>query len=137
MRTREEDRAPKHDATHFVCGPYEGWFRACLGVKIPRFSHRKNVCLITLLLRICAIEQTCGKGRQDEKVYCQLGLCRLMGNPIAFAAVDALSQNKEFSPSEIAHAVGRSVSRVSHVLASLRLAEVVAMTLTGDRRATA
>ena len=37
----------------------------------------------------------------------------------------ALSQNKELSPSEIARAVGRSVSRVSHVLASLRLAEVV------------
>lgn len=61
----------------------------------------------------------------DEKVYRQSRLCRLMGNPIAFAVVDALSQNKELTPSEIAHAVGRSVSRVSHVLASLRLAEVV------------
>jgi DNA-binding transcriptional ArsR family regulator len=61
----------------------------------------------------------------DEKVYRQSRLCRLMGNPIAFAVVDALSQNKELTPSEIARAVGRSVSRVSHVLASLRLAEVV------------
>jgi DNA-binding transcriptional ArsR family regulator len=61
----------------------------------------------------------------DEKVYRQSRLCRLLGNPISFAVVDALSQTKELSPSEIARAVGRSVSRVSHVLASLRLAEVV------------
>src|SRR5688500_3008423 len=61
----------------------------------------------------------------DEKVYRQSRLCRLMGNPIAFAVVDALSQSKELTPSEIARAVGRSVSRVSHVLASLRLAAVV------------
>jgi DNA-binding transcriptional ArsR family regulator len=61
----------------------------------------------------------------DEKVYRQSRLCRLMGNPIAFAVVDALSQSKELTPSEIARTIGRSVSRVSHVLASLRLAEVV------------
>ena len=61
----------------------------------------------------------------EEKVYRQSRLCRLMGNPIAFAIVNALSQNQELSPSEIARAVGRSVSRVSHVLAALRLAEVV------------
>ena len=51
----------------------------------------------------------------EEKDYRQSRLCRLMGNPIACAVVNALSQNKE-SPSEIARAVGRSVSRVSHVL---------------------
>ena len=61
----------------------------------------------------------------DEKVYRQSRLCRLLGNPISFAVVDALSQTRELSPSEIARAVGRSVSRVSHVLAALRLAEVV------------
>jgi DNA-binding transcriptional ArsR family regulator len=61
----------------------------------------------------------------DEQVYRQSRLCRLLGNPISFAVVDALSQTKELSPSEIARAVGRSVSRVSHVLAALRLAEVV------------
>lgn len=61
----------------------------------------------------------------DEKVYRQSRLCRLMGNPLAFAVVNALSQKREMTPSEIARAVGRSVSRVSHVLASLRLAEVV------------
>ena len=44
----------------------------------------------------------------EEKDYRQSRLCRLMGNPIAFAVVNALSQNKE-SPSEIARAVGRSV----------------------------
>jgi DNA-binding transcriptional ArsR family regulator len=61
----------------------------------------------------------------DETVYRQSRLCRLLGNPIFFAVVDALSQTKELSPSEIARAVGCSVSRVSHVLAALRLAEVV------------
>ena len=61
----------------------------------------------------------------DEKIYRQSRLCRLLGNPIAFAVVNELSQTKELSPSEIARAVGRSVSRVSHVLAALRLAEVV------------
>jgi len=69
----------------------------------------------------------------EEKVYRQSRLCRLMGNPIAFAVVNALSQNKELSPSEIAGAVGRSVSRVSHVLASLRLAEVVRYDTDGRR----
>ena len=69
----------------------------------------------------------------DEKVYRQSRLCRLMGNPIAFAVVNALSQNQELSPSEIARTVGRSVSRVSHVLASLRLAEVVRYDTDGRR----
>ena len=72
----------------------------------------------------------------EEKIYRQSRLCRLMGNPIAFAIVNALSQNKELSPSEIARTVSRSVSRVSHVLASLRLAEVVRYRL-GDSRAIA
>jgi predicted transcriptional regulator len=61
----------------------------------------------------------------EEKVYRQSRLCRLLGNPLAFAVVNVLEENKELSPSEIARAVGRSVSRVSHVLAALRLAEVV------------
>ena len=61
----------------------------------------------------------------EEKVYRQSRLCRLLGNPMAFAVVNALRESKELSPSEIARAVGRSVSRVSHVLAALRLAEVV------------
>jgi predicted transcriptional regulator len=70
----------------------------------------------------------------EEKDYRQSRLCRLMGNPMAFAVVNALSQNKELSPSEIAHAVGRSVSRVSHVLATLRLAEVVRYETDGTAR---
>ena len=61
----------------------------------------------------------------EEKVYRQSRLCRLLGNPIAFAVVHVLRESKELSPSEIARAVGRSVSRVSHILAALRLAEVV------------
>jgi DNA-binding transcriptional ArsR family regulator len=56
-----------------------------------------------------------------------------MGNPLAFAVVNALSQSKELTPSEIARVVGRSVSRVSHVLASLRFAEVVRYDSDGRR----
>jgi hypothetical protein len=61
----------------------------------------------------------------EEKVYRQSRLCRLLGNPLAFTIVSTLGETKELSPSEIARAVGRSVSRVSHVSAALRLAEVV------------
>ena len=64
-------------------------------------------------------------GGMEEKLYRQSRLCRLLGNPMAFAIVNALRETKDLSPSEIARAVGRSVSRVSHVLAALRLAEVV------------
>ncbi|MBI4431466.1 MAG: winged helix-turn-helix transcriptional regulator [Candidatus Omnitrophica bacterium] len=71
----------------------------------------------------------------EEIAYRQSRLCRLLGNPIAFAIVQALAENKEMSSGAIADAVGRSVSRVSHVLAALRLAEVVRYETEG-RRAT-
>ena len=61
----------------------------------------------------------------EETIYRQSRLCRLLGNPMAFAVVNVLGESEELSPSEIARAVGRSVSRVSHVLAAPRLAEVV------------
>ena len=61
----------------------------------------------------------------EEQLYRQSRLCRLLGNPMAFAVVNVLGEKKELSPSGIAKAVGRSVSPVSHVLAALRLAEVV------------
>jgi DNA-binding transcriptional ArsR family regulator len=44
---------------------------------------------------------------------------------MAFTIVHLLTENKEMSPSEIAKAAGRSVPRVSNILAALRLAEVV------------
>ncbi len=44
---------------------------------------------------------------------------------MAFAVVRVLAENEQMSPSQIAGAVGRSVSRVSNVLAALRLADVV------------
>jgi DNA-binding transcriptional ArsR family regulator len=50
---------------------------------------------------------------------------------VAFAVVNILGEHRELSPSEIAQAVGRSVSRVSHVLAALRLAEVVRYEMDG------
>jgi predicted transcriptional regulator len=57
----------------------------------------------------------------------------LLGNPVAFAVVQLLAENKQMSPSEIARAVGRSVQRVSTVLAVLRLAEVVRYESDGKR----
>ena len=52
----------------------------------------------------------------EEDSYSQSRLCRLLGNPIAFAVVQLLAENKELNPSEIARAVGRSVQRVSNIL---------------------
>jgi DNA-binding transcriptional ArsR family regulator len=49
----------------------------------------------------------------------------VLGNPVSFAVVCLLVERKDMTPSEIAKAVGRSVSRISNVLASLRLAEIV------------
>lgn len=61
----------------------------------------------------------------EEGSYRQSRLCRLLGNPVAFTVVQLLAENRQMSPSEIAKAVGRSVSRISNVLAALRLADVV------------
>jgi len=69
----------------------------------------------------------------EEDSYRQSRLCRLLGNPIAFAVVELLAENKELNPSEIARAVGRSVPRVSNVLAALRLADVVRYDSDGKR----
>ena len=69
----------------------------------------------------------------EEGSYRQSRLCRLLGNPVAFAMVRLLAENKELSPSEIARAVGRSVQRVSTVLGALRLGEVVRYESDGKR----
>jgi predicted transcriptional regulator len=69
----------------------------------------------------------------EEASYRQSRLCRLFGNPVAFAVVQLLAANKELSPGEIARAVGRSVQRVSTVLGALRLAEVVRYETDGKR----
>jgi DNA-binding transcriptional ArsR family regulator len=61
----------------------------------------------------------------EEKSYRQSRLCHVFGNPIAFAIVELLLENREMSPSQLARALGRSLSRISHTLAALRLAEVV------------
>ena len=68
-----------------------------------------------------------------EDSYRQSRLCRLLGNPVAFAVVELLAENKELNPSEIARAVGRSVQRVSTVLGALRLADVVRYDTDGKR----
>ena len=69
----------------------------------------------------------------EEDSYRQSRLCRLLGNPVAFAVVELLLENKELNPSDIARAVGRSVQRVSTVLGALRLAEVVRYDTDGKR----
>ncbi|HEY2991079.1 MAG TPA: winged helix-turn-helix domain-containing protein [Candidatus Binatia bacterium] len=61
----------------------------------------------------------------EEQSYRQSRLCRLLGNPMAFAVVQLLAENKNLTPSEIARAIGRSVQRVSTLLGGLRVAEVV------------
>jgi DNA-binding transcriptional regulator GbsR (MarR family) len=43
----------------------------------------------------------------------------LLGNPVAFAVVQLLAENKELSASEIARAVGTSVQRMSTVLGAV------------------
>ena len=69
----------------------------------------------------------------EEGSYRQSRLCRLLGNPVAFAVVQLLAENKELTPGEIARAVGRSVQRVSTVLGALRLGEVVRYESDGKR----
>jgi DNA-binding transcriptional ArsR family regulator len=69
----------------------------------------------------------------EEDSYRQSRLCRVLGNPVAFAVVELLAENKELNPSEIARAVGRSVPRVSNVLGALRLADVVRYDSDGKR----
>ena len=68
-----------------------------------------------------------------EDSYRQSRLCRLLGNPVASAVVQLLAENNELNLSEIARAVGRSVQRVSTVLGTLRLAEVVRYDTDGKR----
>jgi DNA-binding transcriptional ArsR family regulator len=66
------------------------------------------------------------KGHSVEELsYRQSRLCRVLGNPVAFAIVALLAENKEMSTGEIARAIGRSVPRTSNVLGALRLAELV------------
>ena len=61
----------------------------------------------------------------EETEYRQSRLCRLLGNPVVFSIVLSLAEYRELTPTEIAKNVGRSVPRVSNLLAALRLAEVV------------
>jgi DNA-binding transcriptional ArsR family regulator len=56
-----------------------------------------------------------------------------LGNPLAFAVVQLLAENGEMTPSQLAAALGRSLARVSNVLAALRLAEVVRYETAGGK----
>ena len=69
----------------------------------------------------------------EEGSYRQSRLCRLLGNPVAYAVVQLLAENNELNPSETARTVGRSVQRVSTVLGALRLADVVRYDTDGKR----
>ena len=69
----------------------------------------------------------------DEADCRQSRLCRLLGNPIAFTVVRLLAEGKEMNTSEIAKAAGRRVSRISNILAALRLADVVRYQTEGPR----
>jgi DNA-binding transcriptional ArsR family regulator len=61
----------------------------------------------------------------EEHAYRQSRLCRVLGNPLAYSIVTLLAESKDITPSQIAGGLGKSVSRVSHVLAALRMTEVV------------
>ena len=69
----------------------------------------------------------------EERAYRQSRLCRVLGTPLAYSIVNLLAENKAITTSQIARAVGRSVSRVSHVLAALRMMEVVRYETDGRR----
>jgi hypothetical protein len=69
----------------------------------------------------------------EEVTYRQSRLCRLLGNPVAFAVVSLLANGKDLSSGEIARAIGRSVPRTSNILGALRLAEVVRYQTSMDR----
>ena len=69
----------------------------------------------------------------EEESYRESRLCRLLGNPLAFAVVQLLAEQSDLSVSEIARALGRSVQRVSTVLGTLRVAEVVRYNSDGRR----
>jgi len=61
----------------------------------------------------------------EEKLYRQSRLCRLLGNPVVYSIVDALHTREAMTPTQIVEVVGRSLGRVSALLAALRLADVV------------
>lgn len=69
----------------------------------------------------------------EEESYRHSRLCRLLGNPVAFAVVQLLVENRQMSAGDIARAVGRSTQQVRTVLAALRLAEVVRYESDGKR----
>ena len=49
----------------------------------------------------------------EELTYRQSRLCRLLGNPMAYAMVSLLASGKDLNTGEIAKAIGRSVPRTS------------------------
>lgn len=60
-----------------------------------------------------------------ETSYRASRICRILGNPVVFAIVTALSERGVLSPSALARSVGRSVQTVSTHLARLRTADLV------------
>jgi hypothetical protein len=61
----------------------------------------------------------------EENLYRQSRLCRLLGNPVVYSIVVALHERDAMTPTQIVEVVGRSLGRVSALLAALRLADVV------------
>jgi hypothetical protein len=69
--------------------------------QIPRFRNCENI------ISIAAVE---------ELTYRQSRLCRLLGNPVAFAVIALLANGKDLSTGEIAKLIGRSVPRTRNIL---------------------
>ncbi len=51
----------------------------------------------------------------EEKAYRQSRLCLLLGNPVTFSIVCALTEKGEMRPSKTAEQVGRSMPSVSNI----------------------
>jgi hypothetical protein len=56
----------------------------------------------------------------EENLYRQSRLCRLLGNPVVYSIVVALHERDAMTPTQIVEVVGRSLGRVSALLAALR-----------------
>jgi len=68
-----------------------------------------------------------------ESRYRESRLCRVLGNPVAYAMVRLLDERGPMSPSGVAEHVGRRLQTVSGHLATLRALDLVRYDRKGGR----
>ena len=64
---------------------------------------------LALLGSVLDVQPFANRPSERERIYRQSRLSRLLGNPVAFAVVDLLTNGKDLRTSEIAKAIGRSI----------------------------